>query len=375
MKKKLLSLALAAVMVVMMGTPALATDYRTGSIPFEDVPRGHWAREAISYCWSYYIVEGVSETEFEPESTLTRAQFITMMERAAFEDEIQAQTTSSDNWYSGCVRYLSNNGYLDGISTDDASLNQGISRQEMALLIYNLYKNSNSELNIDTSDVTSSISDISAIGSNYLTAIEYCYAVGLITGYEDGSFNPDATLTRAEACTVIRRTLYWDDIDGCSVKDLNKVGISTDLVYQELSNLIIENINDWREENGLKRLQTLWFMNEACMVRAEEISVSFSHTRPDGRTSGTVYEDLFGTELGKVENIVANVEAVSKTLSEAADALFENWKGSSGHNTNILSDNEYIGCGIYVTNGIVYSATHFTGTYYIEKYGYEDWVK
>ncbi|MCD7792868.1 MAG: S-layer homology domain-containing protein [Oscillospiraceae bacterium] len=301
MKKKLLSLALAAVMAVMMGSPALATDYRTGSIPFEDVPRGHWAREAISYCWSYYIVEGVSETEFEPESTLTRAQFITMMGRAAFDDEIQSLTASSDNWYSGYVRYLSSKGYLDSLAIDDVSLNQGIPRQEMALLIYNLYKGSNSELDIDTSNATSSISDISSINSDYIAAIEYCYAVGLIAGYEDGSFNPDATLTRAEACTVIRRTLYWDDIDGCSIRDLNKVGISTDLVYQELSNLIIENINDWREENGLNRLETKEFINQACMVRAKEISVSFSHTRPDGRTSGTVYEDLYGTEMGALK--------------------------------------------------------------------------
>ncbi|MCC8079571.1 MAG: S-layer homology domain-containing protein [Oscillospiraceae bacterium] len=371
MKKKLLSLALAAVMVVMMGTPAWA--YR-GSLPFDDVPTGHWAREAIYHCWNQYIVEGISETEFDPEGTLTRVQFITMMGRAAFEDEIQAQTTSSDNWYSGCVRYLSNNGYLDGISTDDASLNQGISRQEMALLIYNLYKNSNSELNIDTSDVTSSISDISAIGSNYLTAIEYCYAVGLITGYEDGSFNPDATLTRAEACTVIRRTLYWDDIDGCSIRDLNKVGISTDLVYQELSNLIIENINDWREENGLNRLETLWFMNEGCMVRAEECSVSFGHKRPGGRTSASVYEDLYGAEMIELEIIVSDQNLLSVTLSEAAKTFVEEWKNSSGHNVVMLSDNDYIGCGVYVSSNNVYSAAHFSSINQLEAAGYDSWL-
>ncbi|MCD8017695.1 MAG: S-layer homology domain-containing protein [Oscillospiraceae bacterium] len=132
MKKKLISLALAAVMAVTLGTPVLAANT---DMPFTDVTSSHWAVQAVYYCWHNGIVEGVSETEYKPEGTLTTAQFITMMGRASHEDEIQAQTASSDNWYSGYVRYLSNNGYFDGISTEESSLNTAITRQEMALIM------------------------------------------------------------------------------------------------------------------------------------------------------------------------------------------------------------------------------------------------
>ncbi len=184
MKKKLISLALAAVMVVMMGTPVLAAKMPS-NYPFEDTPKSHWAYASVFYCWFYDIVEGVSDTEFGPDGTLTRAQFITMMGRATDENEVQAQAASSDSWYSAYVRYLSNSGYLDGISTDDVSLSTAITRQEMALIMYNICKEYNTEANIDTSGALSDVPDASEIDAKYKEAIEYCYYIGLLTGGEE----------------------------------------------------------------------------------------------------------------------------------------------------------------------------------------------
>lgn len=163
-------------------------------------------------------------------------------------------------------------------------------------------------------------------------------------------------------------------MDNCTVSGLIDIGISTDIVYQELSNLIIENINDWREENGLNRLETLEFMNDACMVRAEELSINNSHTRPNGKAAASVYEDLFGASMGGLENIASNQALLSVTLVDAADTLFEQWKNSSGHNANMLSNTEYIGCGVYVNSDNVYSATYFSSIDRLEKAGYDNWL-
>lgn len=186
------------------------------SFPFKDVPSEHWARSAVNYCWVNCITNGISETEFGPDETLTRAQFITMMWRALYTDtliyyEEDAQSTSSANWYEESVHDFSINGYLDGISIDDSSLNQGISRQEMALVIYNVCKSYNSELEFDIDNTSSSITDMSDIGNKYADAVKYCYYIGLLTGYEDGSFGPSKTLTRAEAATVLRKVRTWSN--------------------------------------------------------------------------------------------------------------------------------------------------------------------
>ncbi|MCC8048015.1 MAG: S-layer homology domain-containing protein [Oscillospiraceae bacterium] len=371
MKKKLISLALAAVMVVMMGTPVLAA--RLEDFPFEDVPKEHWSRAAVYYCWYFYLVEGVSDTEFDPDGTLTTAQFITMMGRATHEDEIQAQTTSTDSWYTAYVRYLSNNDYLDGISIDETSLSQAISRQEMALIMYNICTEYYTEVNIDTSGALSDVPDASEINAKYKDAVEYCYYIGLLTGGEDGSFRPTDTLTRAEAATVLMKTCYWCKAEETRRTLLIDAGLNETVINQITSALIIDNINDWREENGLNRLETKEFMNEACTARAEEIVTSFSHKRPDGRAGGTIYEDLFGTQMGYVENIALSDSSFDATLSEAADIIFEGWKNSSGHNANMLSITDYIGCGVYVNNSRVYSAVQFAGAGQLEKAGYDTW--
>ncbi len=380
MKKKLLSLALTAVMVVMMGTSAWAANT---DMPFTDVTSSHWAVQAVYYCWHNGIVEGVSETEYNPEGTLTTAQFITMMGRASHEDEIQAQLTSSDNWYSGYVRYLSNNGYLDGISTDDASLNTAITRQEMALIMCNVCKEYNEELDLDTSGTLDDVPDASEIGSAYKDAVEYCYYVGLLTGGEDGSFRPSDTLTRAEAATVLRRTCYWGDVENQKRSTLIDAGISNDVVNDVLNYLITDYINDYREENGLNRLENLWFMNVASEVRAEECSESFSHTRPDGSSFDSVYDDLYKNEfmIGTTgENIIMTSTLNSKSLSNTANELVEMWKESPGHNTNMLGKAyNYIGVGVYFLDtsayGIcIYSTTQFCARYGIITNGTCEWI-
>ncbi|MCD8374350.1 MAG: S-layer homology domain-containing protein [Oscillospiraceae bacterium] len=373
MKKKLISLALAAVMVVMMGTPVLAAKMPS-NYPFEDTPKSHWAYASVYYCWFYDIVEGISDTEFDPDDTLTRAQFITMMGRATHEDEIQAQVASTDSWYSAYVRYLSNEGCLDGISIDSNSLSQAISRQEMALIMYNICTNYNTEANIDASDALSNVPDASEINAKYKDAVEYCYYIGLLTGGEDGSFRPLDTLTRAEAATVLRKTCYWCQASETRRTLLTDVGLNETVINQITSALIIDNINDWREENGLKRLETMEFMNEACMIRAEEISVSFSHTRPNGEVAGTVYDELFGLKMGAGENIVSNQNLLTVTLTEAAETFVEQWKNSPGHNANMLSDANYIGCGVYVSSNNIYSATHILARSDLEAGGYDSWL-
>ncbi|MCD8344198.1 MAG: S-layer homology domain-containing protein [Oscillospiraceae bacterium] len=372
MKKKLISLALAAVMVVMKGTPVLAAKMPS-NYPFEDTPKSHWAYASVYYCWFYDIVEGISDTEFDPDDTLTRAQFITMMGRATHEDEIQAQVASTDSWYSAYVRYLSNEGCLDGISIDSNSLSQAISRQEMALIMYNICTNYNTEANIDASDALSNVPDASEINAKYKDAVEYCYYIGLLTGGEDGSFRPTDTLTRAEAATVLRKTCYWCQASETRRTTLIDAGLNENVINQITSALIIDNINDWREENGLNRLETKEFMNKACMTRSEEIVASFGHTRPDGRAGGTIYEDLFGTQMGCAENIALSDSSFNATLDEAADIIFEGWKNSSGHNANMLSSSDYIGCGVYVDGTRVYSSTHIAAIDQLERAGYDTW--
>ncbi|MCD7853215.1 MAG: S-layer homology domain-containing protein [Oscillospiraceae bacterium] len=346
---------------------------------FSDVVSGHWAYNYVEYCYGQGIVEGVGNGKFDPDATLTRAQFITMMGRATYESEVQAQTTSSDSWYSGYVRYLSNKGYLDGIATDETSLNQGMPRQEMAQLLYNLCDNgeivvglysseyegevtvSGVSINVDMMDY---ISDANSIGSQYKDAVEYCYYVGLLMGFEDGSFQPNGTVTRAQACAVVNRADYWNNALNLRRSELKRVFITDDAIGQVVSNEIIRLINEYRVENGLEEYTVKKFMNQGAAVRAAEFAAypSLAHTRPDGTSKGYVYKDLFGgSNLDCAENLTGVTMSNSKTLCDYAENIVQNWKDSSGHNKTLLySSYIYIGCGVSFTSSAIYCSTNYT---------------
>ncbi|MCD8373387.1 MAG: S-layer homology domain-containing protein [Clostridia bacterium] len=360
---------------------------------FSDVVSGHWAYNYVEYCYGQGIVEGVGNGKFDPDATLTRAQFITMMGRATYESEVQAQTTSSDSWYSGYVRYLSNKGYLDGIATDEASLNQGMPRQEMAQLLYNLCDNGEIVVGLYSSEyegeVTVSgvsinvemldyISDANSIGSQYKDAVEYCYYVGLLTGFEDGTFQPNGTVTRAQACAVVNRADYWNNALNLKWSALHGVYISDDAMGQVVSNEIIRLINEYRVENGLEEYTVKKFMNQGSAVRAAEYAdnPSLKHTRTDGRASGYVYEDLFGNGLASAE-CCTGVNISGLTLTGISDAVVLSWKNSSGHNAALLGEHYYyIGCGVdFTKSGLIYCAAHFSwdsATGWSEQFKYMD---
>ncbi|MCC8156841.1 MAG: S-layer homology domain-containing protein, partial [Oscillospiraceae bacterium] len=379
------------VVLLAMGLPI----YGFAASSFSDVVSGHWAYNYVEYCYQQGIVEGVGNGKFDPDATLTRAQFITMMGRATYENEVQAQTTSADSWYSGYVRYLSNKGYLDGIATDEASLNQGMPRQEMAQLLYNLCDNGEIVVGLYSSEyegeVTVSgvsinvemldyISDANSIGSQYKDAVEYCYYVGLLTGFEDGTFQPNGTVTRAQACAVVNRADYWRDALNTKRSSMKNVGITDDAINYVISNEVIRLINEYRVENGLEEYTVKKFMNQGAAVRAAEYAsnMSLGHTRPDGTAKGYVYKDLFGgSYLSCSENLTGGTTS-SITPTEYAEEILYYWKNSSGHNAALLSEHYYyIGCGVCFSKSgaLNYCAANFswdTATGWNEQYKYMD---
>ena len=114
--------------------------------------------------------------------------------------------------------------------------------------------------------------------------------------------------------------------------------------------------NAERTKRGLKELKyDDSKLNDAAMMRAQESSVSFSHTRPNGKSCFTVLRKY------KVKWKVAgeNIAYGQETPQEVVNC----WMNSEGHRKNILTPNfETIGIGIFINNdGIIYWSQLFIG--------------
>lgn len=111
-----------------------------------------------------------------------------------------------------------------------------------------------------------------------------------------------------------------------------------EMSVEVMASEVIRLTNIERVKDGAAPLQYHAGLQRAAMVRAEEITRKFSHTRPDGTTAETVLLDC-GVSNGAGENIAAG--------QKTPEAVVRAWMNSSGHRATMLNPNaKYIGVGV-----------------------------
>ena len=172
---------------------------------FDDI-KDHWAKADIMAMYRIGVVSGVSETTFEPDRNVTRAEFAALIARALKLTE-DAPSKFSDvekgSWYEASVNACAKAEIITGF---DGKFRPGdtITRNEMAVIIANAYsylgkKGENGGID--------KFADKAAIADWAKPAVDVCTSVGLISGMTDSTFEGDKTATRAQAASILRRLL------------------------------------------------------------------------------------------------------------------------------------------------------------------------
>lgn len=116
---------------------------------------------------------------------------------------------------------------------------------------------------------------------------------------------------------------------------------------------VLRLVNIERAKAGLSAYTTNQTLSAAANKRAQETSVSFSHTRPDGSKFSSVFKEFGILYRAAGENIAYG----QKTPQEVVTG----WMNSTGHRANILNANfGKIGIGVYQKNGVIYWTQEFT---------------
>ena len=116
---------------------------------------------------------------------------------------------------------------------------------------------------------------------------------------------------------------------------------------------VLRLTNIERAKEGAQPLKYNKALQDAAMLRAKEISVKFSHTRPNGTDSSTVGKDVgAGGICG--ENIAMG--------QDSPETVVTDWLNSPGHRIPMMRNaNQYMGVGFYkAANGIYYWVQEFT---------------
>ncbi len=180
------------------------------TITFSDVAEEHWAYQSIMSMTEKGLVKGTTEpkdgiAEFSPDKTMTRAEFITLVTRMLYPDEIN-NAKPGDKWWTPYYSVAIEKALLNSNDFNNGNIDKDITRQEMAMVMVRAAYQQGEEINKLVS--TDKIADYDTIDNKYKDYVRESFSLGLICGVDSkGTFMPKDTLNRAAAATVAYRLI------------------------------------------------------------------------------------------------------------------------------------------------------------------------
>ena len=175
--------------------------------PFADVDELDWFYDAVVYVYNEGMMDGISATQFAPNSNLTRGMVVTMLYRLEGEPRVTGSSgfddVASGAWYADAVTWAAENGIVNGVSDTEFAPNVNITREQLAAILYR-YAEYN-DYDVSGRDDLSEFTDRSSISSYALDAMRWAVDEGLITGITNTTIEPQGTATRAQAATMFMR--------------------------------------------------------------------------------------------------------------------------------------------------------------------------
>lgn len=171
---------------------------------FSDIQNHEWAKEAINALREKGIISGKSEEIFAPDDNVLREEFVKMIVIAANlsagERSMSFSDVSSDAWFNEYIVKAYSTGIVNGIDENTFGVGMNVTRQDMCVIIANVLKAKGVAVDESTE---LSFADGSSIADYAKSSVAMLTKLGLINGYEDGTFRPEGFATRAETAKII----------------------------------------------------------------------------------------------------------------------------------------------------------------------------
>ncbi|WNR42377.1 S-layer homology domain-containing protein [Paenibacillus roseipurpureus] len=169
----------------------------------------HWAKEDILDLMQKSIIDGYEDQTIRPNRTLSKAEFVTLLVKALGIEPVKTPVTGYEDmgshWSKGMVASAQAIGLLDQRPADMRfSPDLPITRIEMVGLVDRILQ----KYEVSLPPRSQNFTDTANLPDMNKEALINVIRAGIVGGYEDGSFRPQGSLTRAEAFKVISRIIH-----------------------------------------------------------------------------------------------------------------------------------------------------------------------
>ena len=202
--KKIAGILLAILMIVTTAAPAFAAIHDTG---FTDVSTGDWFAEAVTYCRDNGLMAGRGSNAFVPNATMTRAELVTVLYRAAGEPAVTNNNpftdVANDQWYTNGVLWAQQNNIVSGYGNGRFGTHDPVRREQIATI---LWRDAGEPETAPGTD----FADENAISNYASAAVDWARANGIVNGKPGNLFDPQGSATRAEVATMLMNYVKLD---------------------------------------------------------------------------------------------------------------------------------------------------------------------
>ena len=180
---------------------------------YEDVPESAWYYEAVQYTSAHGLFQGMTETKFGPNLTMTRGMLVTVLYRMEGEPAVEGQThpftdVDASRYYGDAITWAANSGVVNGMTDTRFAPEAAVTREQMVTILYRYAK-------LKDADVTAkgdleSFPDHDQVKPYARDAFSWAVGAGIIQGDSNGSvatLSPRNSATRAQVAAVLMRYL------------------------------------------------------------------------------------------------------------------------------------------------------------------------
>jgi len=180
---------------------AVTVEKGESAVHFTDI-QGHWAEKSILKMAERGAVHGYADASFMPERQITRAEFTVILVQALDFTANDSKTfnDTANHWGRQAISSAYGYGVVHGYNDNTFGPDDLITREQMAMMIVNA-------LQLEKVPSIRTFADQSKISKWAREAVATATENGIMTGYPDNTMRPQLHATRAEAVSIIWKSL------------------------------------------------------------------------------------------------------------------------------------------------------------------------
>ncbi len=178
---------------------------------YNDLGGYEWAADSIKALSERGIINGKGYGVFDPAGRITREEAVKLLVTATGTPTDQSYNGYDDcvigSWYYPYITAAKINNLVTGFTRTQFGLGSAVTREDLAVMIYRAMQKQGLVEAVEAAE----FADEAQIADYALEAVKTLGGMGIITGFEDGSFAPKANASRAEAAVIFARYIKLAD--------------------------------------------------------------------------------------------------------------------------------------------------------------------